>query len=468
MNTILLAPTDVLFFRDGRPMEGSLSGHSAAWPLPDITNHALHAALHRAELGDVHKHVPEKSSTERDYSEENRENNGRVFGSLKTAGPFPVRHSEANADWFFPRPADANNQESTAPSFHPFTNTETDWDNSSSLPAPLKYAVGNTSAPSKDTPSPWWSIAAWEAYLTNEDLSPQGDARKCHFLDDEDIADREQQIGIAIDPDTGTTGQGDAAGKIYSAHYLRLRPNTQLGLFAEAMDKIKGDKENKHDLVEKLLNGHPSSIIVGGQQRVCTASRSKKTGSLPIPKGLTKKEQFNKLPNGKYAVKWILISPAIFPEIKPSAKNNIPHQGGWLPSWISQDGQVQIKCPAKSKREKGERRDAWRSRVKSLDPLNTHLVGSIIPKPLPVTGWSVAAGSDGTKAGAKSTHLAVPAGAVYYFETDTPETAASLAQALNWHGDTDGTDIQNRRSSLMGEKGFGLGVCGTWTFHSKS
>ena len=72
--------------------------------------------------------------------------------------------------------------------------------------------------------------------------------------------------------------------------------------------------------------------------------------------------------------------------------------------------------------------------------------------------------------GAKSTHLAVPAGAIYYFEAEPdkdggPGNAIALANALNWHGATDGTAIKNRRSTLLGEKGYGLGVCGTWNFH---
>ena len=72
-------------------------------------------------------------------------------------------------------------------------------------------------------------------------------------------------------------------------------------------------------------------------------------------------------------------------------------------------------------------------------------------------------------AGAKSTQLAVPAGAVYYFEAESAEDAANLAAALNWHGKEDNPAmIKNRRSTLMGEKGFGLGVCGTWKYHGES
>ena len=90
-------------------------------------------------------------------------------------------------------------------------------------------------------------------------------------------------------------------------------------------------------------------------------------------------------------------------------------------------------------------------------------------QPIVVTGWALPNHTDRPDGGAKSTHLAVPAGAVYYFEAEPdanqgPGNAIALANALNWHGDSKGTEIKNRRSTLMGEKGFGLGVCGTWGF----
>lgn len=84
MNTILLEPTDVLFFRDGRPMGGASAGHGAAWPLPTVVNHAFHAALHRA--GDVFKDAHLHRRGRSGIYEESRD---RRFGSLVTAGPFP-------------------------------------------------------------------------------------------------------------------------------------------------------------------------------------------------------------------------------------------------------------------------------------------------------------------------------------------------------------------------------------------
>ena len=84
-----------------------------------------------------------------------------------------------------------------------------------------------------------------------------------------------------------------------------------------------------------------------------------------------------------------------------------------------------------------------------------------------VTGWALPDEAVGEQGGAQSTHFAVPAGAVYYFEAASPNEAKNLADALNWHGAINGTEtrkIKNRRSTLLGEKGFGLGVCGTWDF----
>ncbi len=117
-----------------------------------------------------------------------------------------------------------------------------------------------------------------------------------------------------------------------------------------------------------------------------------------------------------------------------------------------------------------ESREAWRRRVRRLSGISARLVAAIVPKPLVITGWALPDEAGGTEAerrgGARSTHLAVPAGAVYYFEAASAEEARKLASALNWHGgENNSASIRNRRSTLLGEKGFGLGVCGIWQFH---
>jgi CRISPR-associated protein Cmr3 len=455
LHEILLQPTDVLFFRDGRPMGGAQAGHTAAWPLPDVTNHALHAALHRAGLDKVHRH--RRGGSGRYEVEAARD---RVFGSLRTAGPFPV---DVRERWFFPRPADAaaGAARVTLRPVLSLHNAPAPW-TESSLPKPLRYAVANAEPPRKETDAGgWMSASAWGAYIEErvEDVAPG------EFLRDVELADTEHTIGIGIDPERGTQD----GVNIYSAEYLRLRDGFRLGLIAEAMDKGEGADETERDLLRDLFAERPRSILVGGQQRVCTATRRDVASPLPLPGGLVVADAFPALPVGKRGVKWTLLTPAIWPEIAAGRKDDAEihaHPGGWLPNWVdAESGHVLLKA-GDAARGVREGREAWRRRVRSMPRIPARLVAAIVPKPIVVTGWALAGrGTEGDPlpAGAKSTHLAVPAGAVYYFEADSATGAASLAAALNWHGTDDGRrTIRNRRSALLGEKGYGLGVCGAW------
>jgi len=448
MNTILLQPTDVLFFRDGRPMTGALAGHGAAWPMPNVINAAFHAALHRSGLAE--KTHPHRQGVRGVYAENAPRD--RKFGSLITAGPFPVRKGKT---WFFPRPQDL--QDSTLqPALLPADSFDSA---QSSLPEPLEYAVANRLPPSKESVAKaWLSGASYERYIDGSDPALNEDESK----NDADFTDTEQSIGIAIDPETGTTGQGEASGKIYSAHYLRLRETWQLGVCATAEDKEFKHPQHGSDLVKTLLNDGERQIIVGGQQRICTASMT--DSACPLPRG--KADGFLEK-DGRFLVKWVLLSPAVWPTIEADVTRHVnAHPGGWLPNWIhAQSGETLLKA-GDTTRDQGEGRVTWRQRVRQQRSISAKLVAAIIPKPFVVTGWALPDEATGEPGGAQSTHLAVPAGAVYYFEADSASEARKLATALNWHGcESNPTTIRNRRSTLLGEKGFGLGVCGTWQFY---
>ncbi len=440
MNTILLEPTDVLFFRDGRPMGGASSGHGAAWPLPNVINHAFHAALHRAGFVGVHEHRRGQSGS----YEATRD---RKFGSLVTAGPFPVCTNGSDHTWFFPRPADSDDSGKAV--LLPAKTT-----GASSLPSPLLYPVASSKPPSKKNPKSWWSEGAWNAYLGTGQRN--GLAGRPFRKNDSDFSDTEHAYGIGLSAETGTVEEG----AFYAAHYLRLREGWKIGVFASAVDKDFRHDQYGNDLVRTLLNGHGTEIIAGGQQRVCTATldgRPYERRPLPLGKTSGFKES-----NGRWPVKWVLLTPAIFPAIGD-------HRGGWLPNWIAPTtGAIQLLD--------GPGANAARRRnVPAGKSINAHLVAAITGKPIPVTGWALPNEADPgrSQGGAKSTHLAVPAGAVYYFEAASETDARNLAAALNWHGaDTDSalpirhSAIKNRRSTLMGEKGFGLGVCGSWDFQT--
>jgi len=452
MNQLLLTPNDVLFFRDGRPMGGSLSGYGAAWPLPTVTNAALHAAMHRAEISGVHSHRAGKSGH---YSDDRT----RKFGSLLTIGPFPVKQQE----WLFPRPLDAGKPQNASATYLPLKRSQTasediSWSFMSSLPSPLQYGVANTLPPSKESASPWWNQDAWDSYLGNALTNPPA------YYKDADFSHTESTFGIGIDSETGTQN-GES---FYSAHYLRLHENCHLGLIAIAEDKINHDANNKRDLMEEVFpnSGNQTSIVAGGQQRICSVQRSH-CNRAPLPRGMN--TGFTKI-GDKYLIKWVLLSPAIFPAIEANKTKGInDHPGGWLPNWIAEKDQVfegeSVKKGSVLLLDGPGKMKAKRINLSAGKRIKATLVAALTGKPIPVTGYTLPYEEADVKGGPKPTHLAVPAGSVYYFEADDESAALALANALNWHGDTDGSCIKNRRSTLMGEKGFGLGVCGTWTFH---
>lgn len=438
-HVLTLSPTDVLFFRDGRPMEGASSGHGAAWPLPNVLSAAIHHALRRADHDDLHQHRRGRNGS---YSGEDAHRD-RKFGSLQLGGPFPV----VDGQWLFPRPADAQTLQSSATTHQPLGSDSSIGGAASSLGNSLRPVVC-TQPPTKETAEPWIAAAAYADYLNLADSS----SSKGFFKDDQ-VYQAEHNIGIGIDPDTDTQ-DGE---RFYSASYLRLRQNVQLGLIAQCLDKGQNGEITENDLIEVTFpkSGSNTCILAGGQQRTCTVIRSSGK-TLPLPMGATITGT---------RVRWVLLTPAIFPAIPANEEKGIAnHSGGWLPTWIDSNTlKVQLKNPKESARKLKEGRAIWRRRVASLSTISAELVAATIPRALPVAGWAAANEHDPDHGGARATHLAVPAGAVYYFEADDEDHAKSLAEALNWHGDSSqGAYIINRRSTLMGEKGFGLGVCGTW------
>lgn len=476
MNPFLLRPVDLLFFGDGRPIGGGLAGHGARWPLPTSFNAAFHGALHEAapsSPGPMLSGVAAPQAAKR-------------FGSVVTAGPFPVSPA---GEWFFPKPADVGRCETCGRlelTMTPAGNTA-DWkaDSASSLPKPLRLAVAGCRPPSKDVFSfQWLQQQAYERYLRGDFTAAVGETE---IAADAAIFDSEHVIGIARDRERGVQ-DGES---IYSARYLRMGEDWRIGLIAGCPQRqIREAASEESRLLSRLFpparpGQAPAVIAVGGQQRRCQVERlpdPNAAAPLRLPRGMTSFEA----KDGICRIKWVLLSPAIWPAIaKQSNDGRImnEHRGGWLPNWIdpetgrvllrlvSDDERLSRRETTELRRSSGQRGGHVYSSDRNALPIHTRLVAAVIPKPIEVTGYGT-----GDRIGAKSMHLAVPAGAVFYFETckpddtagsgepfDPQEHAARLAAALNWHGaDAAGTSIRNRRSTLLGEKGFGLGVCGKW------
>jgi len=449
MQQITLQPNDVLFFRDGRPMSGSLSGHGAAWPTPNVLASAIRSALHRTEIEGVHKHQIKERYNEpgnvRPYE----------YGSVVTAGPWPVSPEDT---WYFPKPQDAKcslekGRFELSLTHSPYLDFIED--NCYSLPKGLSPVV-SLLPPSKDSYPSWWSKDTFDSYLKGafgEAYTPTENAA----IDASVFMDSEHNYGIGINPETQAVygSNKDEESQFYSASYLRLKSQSQtdddwsMGMLAEAMDKVKDDPKNKRDLIDSL----DEWLILGGQQRVCRMQKANFSGDA-LPKGPA-------LQDTCY-VKWVLLTPAIFPKIN----NQI---GGWLPNWINTEN-MEVKLldgPGKNK--------AKRLGLAEGNQIKAKLVAASVGKPVAITQWhqarlEICFSQKDTdlkdNSGPRETLLAVPAGSVYYFKAETDKEAQKLAHALNWHGKT-ANKICNRRSTLLGDKGFGLGVCGTWTPKNK-
>ncbi|MDR1817734.1 MAG: hypothetical protein LBR07_06130, partial [Puniceicoccales bacterium] len=294
------------------------------------------------------------------------------------------------------------------------------------LPAPLTHAFRATTL-GKTTPRRWLSAAEYAAYLRAGGAAGADIAA----APDPELYDAERAIGIGIDPETLAT----ESGKFYSAEYLRLRPGVALALAASCDLQPKGAAGTTVDVFQKLPLPH--DLIIGGQQGVATlAAAAGADDLLPAPPAI---------PAGATRLRWTLLTPAIFP-----ALDN--HLGGWLPTWIdAATGSVLLKTGDTARRVlaggRPEPRDAWRARVQQLPAINARLIAARVGKPEAVTGWDLLEKSP------KPTLLAVPAGSAYVFDCATGADALALAAALN---------PPNRRSTLLGEKGYGLGLCAPW------
>lgn len=267
------------------------------------------------------------------------------------------------------------------------------------LPDPLKHLLTNPGEPSKEEMPAWVTLDFYNAYLAGNDLTLPAEFPK--------LWESEHRIGVAIDPSTHTA----AEAKLYAAEHLRLRDGVRLRF---AISEDPHQKESA-DLNDKILQ-------LGGEQRF--GKVEKPTRDLELPK----------MEVTGVLVKWVLLTPAIFIR-------------GWLPGWIDEkDGRVKLRIITGNRadrRRPGYDDPNYKPDESKDQPIAAKLVAACVGKPQVVGGWDEAP---------KPTHLAVPSGSVYYFQAETPEDAQRLVQSL-----------QHRcKSDFFGEKGLGLGVCGTW------
>ncbi len=366
---IIIEARDLLFFRDGRPVN---NGVGANWPMAQTAYAALNAAFRQRWM-----QAQEWEATTTQDSNKWRTSNR--FQSLKSVGPFPMRDGEV----FLPTPSDLKPSAIMAPLLNV--------PGESNLPQWVSLPVGANLAPSKNECGNWIALSEYRKYL----------AGKCDVktIPSSELYDVEERPGISIDEQSRSTKDG----KLFFGSYMRLRPSVKMVLWAECMS-------SQVDVIAQYFANGDQNLVFGGQRGVVTAHLDD-SGDASMPSDLLAREV--KLTGRQ--VKWVLLTPAAF-------------QSGALPSFISASGEVMLTVPTGRKPERSafRNRDDYRRACRDASrKLSARLVAAVIPKNTHYSGWNCEFNRP------ERTLKLVPAGAVYYFEAEDDSEAQLLAQLLD-------------------------------------
>ena len=330
-----------------------------------------------------------------------------------TAGPFLEKSNKV----FFPTPSDLilNGEAPKVKTMSPLAGSYC-----TNLPAGIRPIGAGRIVETKEKLGNFLSKEDYEAYLRGEPMAPAS------FKTNSDFYAVENNFGISIDKETNLA----IDKKFFTKNTIRLRDGVSfVGIMRDSA-------------------GYPQRTCVkfGGESRYSDCIVGDLSSQmLPVPPRISGKR-----------VKFVLLTPAIFAPQQD-------HPGAWLPNWVRHDNYT-ISILDGPGAAKARRMRAKGLKIEEGSPIKAKLVGAKIERPVPISG--IASGEGMRKAfGEKAVLLAVPAGSVYYFEADDEIEAQKLAKILNWNGgDPDCFDIKNARSMLLGEKGYGIGVCAAWEY----
>lgn len=441
MNTVLLQPTDVLFFRDAIPMSaGRGKGAGCRMPFPST----LHEAFRTSLLLATGQTVQEKSEVGRPKSaprtgnwhdqdwpkQDHRLIVTRAFRSLRIVGPLPFlsdpftrkemkngQHTGLQVTYnglLLPVPLDAAFDEARQHlcRLKLWRNPSADSRQAKEAGAiqPLCLPVATTSPNKHGQLHGWWTVAQYRAYLGGESAKANDRFRP---LPTEELWQSEHRIGVEINPASFAA----AEGQLYAGSFLRAHDHTRFAAQLElgAAGAAANGEAGQISMLDWLL--------LGGERRLARVWQ-KKTDRQPLPDFFADLKTPPSPPasDGPCLLKWILVTPAIF------AHGSLP---GWC--WNDRDGRLVGDVRLGASQRKANR---------TALPGRAHLISWCLGRPLTVSGWDV------VEQHAKPTQLAVPAGSVFYFLCENHSTAAALAARLHWQP----------RSDHYGEKGCGYGL----------
>ncbi|OPX70903.1 MAG: CRISPR-associated protein [Methanoregulaceae archaeon PtaB.Bin009] len=327
---------------------------------------------------------------------------------LAISGPFPL----VDGSLFFPAPKDILLKDLRNDRFEAFPlrpaemgkGQGCDLPHPGLLPAMLPQTVTEEFKPAKS--APFWSLKTMVSWLTEDtDASFSNRISPVHTgADSLQYPEKDARIHTKIVPERGVADDGmlfETVGLDFTAKRKSVGDQVRI---AARMDSNGGCS-----MVDTL---HP----FGGERRLAHWK------SCAGHTGWTCPDEIKTSVKDSERVRMVLATPAIF-------------TGGWLPGWLGEKNGCLVGSPPGGP-----------------DDLVLRLVSACVDRWKPLSGWSL------ETRGPKAIRRVVPAGSVYFFETEKG-SAAALAERCWLQSVSD--DPQDRLD------GFGLTLWGTWNNSKK-
>jgi CRISPR-associated protein Cmr3 len=377
---ILIEPSDVLLFRDGRPFSAG-EGHRARSIFPPTPN-TMQGVIRSKVLSDrcgryeTYKNgcndCEKKSNcTISDEIGRPAQNGRGSYGNLQIRGAIIAKYEKSKLTAYFPVPADvvevkekSEQRDHSKPRLRflqPLSQKlYGDNDLSDDLQAKLLPLWTQEKTPVEGVQGYWEQKDLQNYLLQNYPSVTQYTKADKLFL-------RESRYGIDVDNARQTVKEG----QLYQTEFIRCEKN--IGLYTEV--------DGVSDLGGNL-------IAIGGENRAAQCHHLKKKidweqFTQEIDKQLQKSDGF----------KIYFATPTIF-------------DVGWLPNWLS----------------KNDLSGAYHG-------IQVQLVAASIPRYQTIGGWDVAYNRP------KPTNRAIPAGSVYYFTSDVKPS--EIVKAFHWQNIAD-------------------------------
>jgi CRISPR-associated protein Cmr3 len=377
---ILIEPSDVLLFRDGRPFSAG-EGHRARSIFPPTPN-TMQGVIRSKVLSDrcgryeTYKNgcngcEKQSNCTIPDEIGRPAQNGRGSYGNLKIRGAIIAKYEKTKVTPYFPVPADvvevkekSEQRDHSKPRLRflqPLSQKlYGDNDLSDDLQAKLLPLWTQEKTPVEGVQGYWEQKDLQNYLLQNYPSVTQYTKADKLFL-------RESRYGIDVDNARQTVKEG----QLYQTEFIRCEKN--IGLYTEV--------DGVSDLGGNL-------IAIGGENRAAQCHHLKKKidweqFTQEIDKQLQKSDGF----------KIYFATPTIF-------------DVGWLPNWLS----------------KNDLSGAYHG-------IQVQLVAASIPRYQTIGGWDVAYNRP------KPTNRAIPAGSVYYFTSDVKPS--EIVKAFHWQNIAD-------------------------------